>query len=217
MVDLVCLCQGAWLGAIYTSKYPHRVARYANFAGPINTKTGAKPNKMEDYCNSMSLEYHKMVVALNNGIQPGLFQWYSFSMVSPAEVYFGRWCDLAWAIYDGNTKEYKKLRRNNEWYDHPIDLDGLWFLECLENHFKDNKLYLGSWIIGNEPVDLSKITCDVFLYGGEDDIITHPEQVFGLADVISSKNVKKTTFPKAGHTKVFVGTNELKQFVGDFF
>jgi poly(3-hydroxyalkanoate) synthetase len=71
-------------------------------------------------------------------------------------------------------------------------------------------------VVGDAPVYLSDITCDCYLYAGDDDKITHPRQVFDMENVVSSKNVYKNTFKKAGHTKVFVGTAELKYFANEF-
>jgi poly(3-hydroxyalkanoate) synthetase len=224
-MDLVCLCQGAWLGAIYTAKYQSRINRYCNFAGPINTKTG-QDNAIEKYIKSWSniedmMKYHKGIVYRKNGIQPGYMQWLAFSMVDPVQVYYERFFNLMTAtkkaLFDNDNSDLEKFYRNNDWYEYTIDLAGVWFLDCLENHFGRNKLYDNEWVIGGEKVNLSNITCDVFLYAGDDDKITHPQQVFDIENKISSKNVKKTLFKNAGHTKVFVGKNELDEFVKQFF
>jgi poly(3-hydroxyalkanoate) synthetase len=129
-VDLICLCQGAWLGAIYTARHQHRVDRYANFAGPINTKTG-EDNIIEKYCSSMNIGAHEAVVLSHGGIQPGYLQWLSFSMVSSYETYVGRWISFATAIMKDDEEEIKKQKRNNDWYDCTMDLAGNWFLDCL--------------------------------------------------------------------------------------
>lgn len=214
-IDLVCLCQGAWLGAIYTAKHQDRVNRYANFAGPINTKTG-QDNIIEKYCSTINMAYHRALIAMNGGIQPGMMQWLSFAMVNPVQVYWERWANLGYAMLRNDEKEIAKHNRNNAWYDYTIDLAGNWFLDCLKNHFRDNRLFNGTWVVGDGAVNLANITCEVFLYAGEDDEITHPQQVSDMANKVSGK-CHFTLFSKAGHTKVFVGTAELQQFVKDFF
>jgi poly(3-hydroxybutyrate) depolymerase len=215
-VDLIGLCQGAWLSAVYTAKCQKRVNRLCNFAGPINTKTGQE-NVIEKYCATMNMDYHRMIVAMNGGIQPGLMQWLSFSMVNPTQVYFERWANLGWAMLRNDEKEIIKQNRNNAWYDHPIDLAGRWFLNCLEHHFGNNELYEGEWLVGDDVVNLSNITCDIFLYAGEADEITHTQQVFDMAKKVNSRQVHTTLFPGAGHTKVFVGSEELARFAAEFF
>jgi len=215
-VGLIGLCQGAWLGAIYTSKYPNKISFYCNFAGPINTQTG-QDNIIEEYCKTASINQHKAIVEACGGIQPGIFQWMSFAMVNPKFVFIDRWLDFIKISVNDIFKSEKsesmqKWINNNSWYDTPNDLAGVWFLECLENHFIENRLYNADWKIGNEFVYLSSIKCPVYLYAGEDDEITHPKQVFDMESVVGSKDVHKTLFPNAGHTRVFVGKDELEHF-----
>ena len=215
-VDLVCLCQGAWVGAIYTSLYQDTVNRYANFAGPINTKTG-EDNVIEKYCETANIDDQKNVVSISGGIQPGLMQWLAFSMVDPSVVYLKRWFDLWNLTISGDSEGLAKWEKNNSWYDTPYDLAGIWFLDCLENHFIKNKLYRGEWEVNGETIELPNITCPVYLYGGENDQITHWRQVFDMDNVVSGEVVIKRVFEGAGHTKCFCGKRELEIFVEDFF
>jgi len=208
---LIGLCQGAWLGAIYAAQNPMNISFYCNFAGPINTQTG-QDNIIERYCRSASLDHHKALVEASGGLQLGIFQWMSFAMVNPKFVFVDRWLDFIKSSFSGDEEALKKWKKNNSWYDTPNDLAGKWFLECLENHFMENRLYEATWKIDNEFVYLSSIKCPVYLYAGEDDEITHPQQVFDMESVLGSKEVHKTLFSGAGHTKVFVGSDELGYF-----
>lgn len=213
-VLIVGLCQGAWLSALYTAKYPHKIVGYVNFAGPINTKTG-QDNVIEKYMKTPNvLEKSQALVRLNNGIQLGIAQWLAFSMVSPQETYLKRWMDIWWYIANGDSEKIKKWQRDNGWHDYTIDLAGNQFLDCLKNHFFHNKLFDGTWIIDGETYPLSNITCPVHLYAGNDDLITHPQQVFDMADKVSGPSYK-TLFPRAGHTKVFTGKKEIATFIND--
>jgi poly(3-hydroxyalkanoate) synthetase len=217
-VDIIGLCQGGWVSAIYTALYQERIERFAAFATPINTKTGKK-NAIEDYVssNSFIIAYHKKIVEMHNGIQPGYMQWLAFSMVRPEYVYMERWMRLQQLMLSCDYNGLKKWKKNNDWYDEPQDLAGVWFLQAFKNLFYNNDLYEGRWKVCNKIVNLNNITCPCFLYAGEDDDITHPQQMFDMKNKIGTTNVKCTCFPGAGHTKVFVGASELKQFKKDFF
>jgi poly(3-hydroxyalkanoate) synthetase len=210
-VELIGLCQGAWLGAIFTALYPNRVTKYANFAGPIDTSVG-EGNKIVEYMKTYGVyEYHKQIVENNGGIQYGYLQWMSFAMVRPEEILFQRWFDLYNMAWKGDTEGIKKWKRNNGWYDTPLNLAGTWFLQCLKHHFRDNKLYNGKWVVHGRKVNLADITCPVYLFAGDADDITHYDQVFNMANKVQGSKYK-ILFRDAGHTKVFVGTNELNTF-----
>jgi|LGOV01.1.fsa_nt_gb poly(3-hydroxyalkanoate) synthetase len=220
-VDLVCLCQGAWVGAIFAALHPGMVERYANFAGPINTLSGQK-NNIEEYMVTKPfgqdlMDFHRNIVESHRGIQPGYMQWLAFSMVDPVMIYFDRWAKRFNLALAGDTEGLAKWTKNNDWYDFSVDLDGAWFLEALEHHFRDNLIFKGEMSIDGREVHLEDITAECFLYAGEDDNITSIKQVFDMATKLKDGQTTMTVFPGAGHTKVFVGKKELETFAGHFF
>lgn len=215
VIDLVGLCQGGWLSAIFAAKYHGVVRKLALHASPINTQTG-EDNCIEKYMKILFIiEYQKVVVAINGGIQPGYLQWFAFAMVNPKAVYIDRWTEMQRLIWDSDENGLEKWKKNNAWHDTPQDLAGVWFLDCLEHHFGLNDLYNGKWIVNNELVDLSRITCPVWLYAGEDDEITHQKQLFDLGNKVSGP-VIKILFQGARHTKIFTGRKELEVFKSTF-
>ncbi len=203
-VDLLGVCQGGWVSTIATAQRQDLVKRLALFAAPINTQTGEN-NGIEEYCANINMTYHKEIVRLHGGVQPGYMQWLSFAVANPVPVFMGRWVKLYNLCVEQDTVGIKKWVSNNGWYDSPQDLAGAWFLDALENHFAKNKLFKGEWVINGKTVNLADITCDIFVYSGEDDDITHPEQSRTILDVVSSKHKSYTCFEEAGHTYVFTG------------
>lgn len=217
-VDLIGVCQGAWLGALFTARFQDMVKRYVNFVGPINTKTGQE-NSIEKYMQTPGIiEQHTEIVYRDKCIQKGMNQWFAFSMIDPWETYIGRWCTYAQNLFFNKREAITKWENNESWYDDRQDLAGVWFLQCLAWHFKENRIYNGTFpeILGGD-VNLKNITCDVYLFAGGTDLITHHQQVTDMANVVSSKEVYTHIFPNAGHTKAFVGTEELNHFINVFF
>lgn len=215
-VDIAACCQGGWLSSIFTALHPERVRKLALFAAPINTRTGCG-NRIEEYCSSISMPTHRFIVGAHGGIQPGLFQWLAFAAMAPTQIFYGRYIDLYSHIVNGRLDAVKKWESVNNWYDSPNNLAGVWFLDALENHFSKNKLYNGTWTVCDKIVDLSKITCPVFVFAGEDDDITSSEQARGILDKVSSTEKHFINFPGAGHTRVFTGQKELSIFSSMFF
>jgi poly(3-hydroxybutyrate) depolymerase len=217
-VDMLGICQGGWLSSGYaaSSLNQGRVKRLSLFAAPINTQTG-EDNAIEDYCKEINIPLHKMIVAMHGGIQPGYMQWMAFAIANPLPVFMSRYFDLYNAIMANDIKAVEKWFKNNGWYDSPVDLAGDWFLDALENHFVKNKLFNGEWIINGETINLKNIDCDISVYSGADDDITHPEQARAVLDVVSSKNKRYTCFEGAGHTAVFVRPACIAKAMSDLY
>jgi len=214
-IDIVGICQGGWLSAIYTSLYPESVSRLALFASPIDLKTGMD-NAIEDYCKVASIAYHKWVVGFYGGIQPGFMQWLAFALANPIPVFHTRHYNRFLYILQDDKKALAKLDRDDDWYNFYVDLHGCWFLQGMEHHFIGNELYEGTWDLGGGIIPkLENITCHVAVYAGGDDEITHPEQARGILDKVSSGDF--TIFEGAGHTAVFARQSCIQQFINDFY
>lgn len=221
-VELIGVCQGAWLGGLFAARFPTLVTKYANFVGPINTKTD-QDNTIEKYMKQPGIiEYHQKKVDDNGGIQPGSDQWFAFSMLDPWETYLGRFFtqqqNLFFGVFNDKTEAIAKWEHNNSWHDDQQDLAGPWFMEVMEFHFRDNRIYEGTMpeILGKD-VNLKNITCPVFLFAGGTDNITSTRQVLDMAHVVGSTEIHSVTFEKDGHTNAFNRESSLKTFSDMFF
>jgi len=225
-VELIGVCQGAWLGGLFTARFPELVTKYTNFVGPINTKTG-EDNSIEKYMETPGvIEYHQKKVDDNDGIQLGSDQWFAFSMINPAETYVGRFLTHQQNLFfdaffptEKTAKAVAKWEKNESWYDDSMDL-GAWFMEAMKWHFKDNRIYNGTFPpIFGEDVNFKNIKCPVYLFAGGTDLITSIRQVLDMANIVGTDpaDIYTEVFEDAGHTKAFVGTEELKRFVKVYF
>ena len=214
-LDIVACCQGGWITALHNALNPSLYRKFAIFASPINTRTG-EDNIIEDYCKVVQMGLQKLLVDISGGIQPGLCQWFAFSLVDPYATYVQRWFKLWNTAVGGDEQKLQRAISNNIWHDTPYNL-GRWFLEAMSEHFVGNKLFEGTWEVAGERVDLGNITCPIFVYSGADDNITHPEQARAILDKISSTEQHYTDFEKAGHTRVFTGPKELDHFAAEFY
>lgn len=85
----------------------------------------------------------------------------------------------------------------------------LWIIEHL---FVHNELARGELVVGGERVNLSAIGCPIFLLAGTKDHITPPEQVWALADLVSTptQHVARELVD-AGHLGLFMGRAALAE------
>lgn len=206
-VHLFTLCQGAWVGAIYTALNPETVVSYVDAAGPIDFTAGG--GKLQDICKNLPMSFYEGMVASGGGIQKGEYQLLGFKALNPYDRYVGDYLELWNAVCEGSEAKIEKWRRFKSWYDQPIDLAGKWYLEAVEKLFKQNLLITGELEILGRKVNLANIKCPVHLIAGENDDITLPEQVFNAEKYVSGPVTKKI-IPGAGHIGVFVKSDSLK-------
>ena len=87
-----------------------------------------------------------------------------------------------------------------DWYLHPVDLPGKLYLWAVEHLFVKNELFTGELEVAGKTVSLRRITCPVFLLGGEQDDITPWQQVRNMRHAVGSSLVRWSagTWHRAG-------------------
>ena len=82
----------------------------------------------------------------------------------------------------------------------------------IEHLFVHNELARGVLVVGGEPVDLAAIDCPIFLLAGTKDHITPAEQVWALADLVSTPaEYIERELVDAGHLGLFMGRAALAE------
>jgi hypothetical protein len=111
----------------------------------------------------------------------------------PEQHYFQEHVDLYEHI--GDPTYLAKEETFASWYENPIDLPGRWYLQAINQLFKDNRLAKGQFVGLGRPLKLKDITCPLYLLAGAADDITTPEQVLDAAKYVgtpANKIVQKT-------------------------
>lgn len=224
-LDVVADCQGGVVTAIHNALNPTLYRRHSFFATPMNNKTGLG-GIIEDYCKTADMNYHRMRVAMNGGVQLGIDQYLAFSMVDPYDAILGRWFKLSKAImYETDEEKCKQKVSNSLWRDNVKNLHGLWYLFTMEFFFINNCLYDGTMVLNGKVVDLGNIICPVHIYVGGDDCITLPKSSKGIAEKVNSEEVHFTCFDANsgfkrktfGHTTPFADEECLTYFKNEFY
>jgi poly(3-hydroxybutyrate) depolymerase len=85
----------------------------------------------------------------------------------------------------------------------------LWIIEHL---FVHNELARGVLVVDGKRLNLSAVDCPVFMLAGTKDHITPPEQVWALADLVSTlaEHISRELVD-AGHLGLFVGRAALAE------
>jgi poly(3-hydroxybutyrate) depolymerase len=126
----------------------------------------------------------------------------------PGQQFMGKYIDLFAHIED---KSYiKRTERFERWYENPLDLPGVYYLQAIKLLFKENQFAKGKFVGLGRKLNLKDITAPTYLLAGDSDDITTEEQVFNTEKLIgtpSSAVVKKVA--PGGHIGLFMGSRTL--------
>ena len=207
-VNLVGLCQGGWVSAMIAARFPEKVNSLVLAGAPIDTDAGDGPIKR--MAHNSPLSFYRELVDLGNGLMKGKFMLQGWKNMHPEQHYFQEHIDLYEHIND--AAYLAKEETFESWYENPIDLPGRWYLQVIDELFKQNLFAKGQFVGLGRRLTLSHVTCPTYLLAGANDDITTPEQVLGAADYIGTPKDKilRKTVP-GGHIGLFMGATTLKE------
>jgi poly(3-hydroxybutyrate) depolymerase len=207
--NLVGDCQGGWFAVIYAALFPDQVNTLTIAGAPIDFHAGK--SVIRDWMDVLSRDYdmsfYKALVASGGGVHRGDNQLAGFKMLEPVGE-LDRTMDLLNHI---NDEEFvsRHIEFTN-WFEWTQDVPGAFYLWIVENLFARNQLINKELEIGGQVVDLAKIDCPVYLIAGATDHITPPEQVWALADHVStSPDQIEKRLVESGHLGLFMGHEAL--------
>ena len=98
------------------------------------------------------------------------------------------------------------------WFEWTQDLPGAFYLWIIEHLFVHNELARGVLVVDGKQVNLSAVDCPIFMLAGTKDHITPPEQVWALADLVSTpvEHISRELVD-AGHLGLFMGRAALAE------
>ena len=207
-VNLVGLCQGGWLSAMLAARFPEKVHSLVLAGTPIDTNAGNGPIKR--MAQSSPASFYDELIGLGGGLMKGKFMLQGWKNMHPEQHYIEDHIDLYEHIDD---PAYLAKRETFEsWYENPIDLPGRWYLQAINQLFRENRLARGEFIGLGRKLDLRHITCPLYLLAGADDDITTPEQVLDAAKYVGTPKdrIVSKTVP-GGHIGLFMGTRTLAE------
>jgi poly(3-hydroxybutyrate) depolymerase len=201
-INLVGLCQGGWLAAMYACLNP--VESLVLAGAPLNTQAGDGILKQmtEDY----PLSYFRWLVDCGGGLLRGQYMLAGWKSMHPEQHYWKKYLELFEHVDDAQYMSRAKTFAS--WYEHTLDLPGTFYLEAVDQLFQKNLFFKGEMRLLGERLDLSSIDCPVFLLAGAKDDITPPEQVLSAASLF--RNVQTAVAP-GGHVGLFMGRDTLRQ------
>ena len=208
-VNLVGLCQGGWVSAMVAARFPDKVNSLVLAGAPIDTDAGNGP--ITRMVHESPSSFYEELVELGGGLMRGKFMLQGWKNMHPEQHYVQDQIDLYENIDD--PAYVAKEEAFESWYENPIDLPGRWYLQVINQLFKENRLTKGTFVGLGRKLDLRNITCPTYLLAGAADDITPPEQVLNAEKHLGTPKdriVKKTA--PGGHIGLFMGARTLNDY-----
>jgi poly(3-hydroxybutyrate) depolymerase len=205
--NLVGLCQGGWMVAMFAARYPEKVASLVLAGAPIDTDAGDGPIKR--MVHTYPTSFYEDLVVTGGGLMRGAVMLQGWKAMHPGQHYVTELVDLYEHIDD--PAYVAKEEAFASWYENPIDLPGRFYLQCIVQLFKENRFAKRSFVGLGKTLDLKDVTCPIYLLAGEADDITTKEQVFGAAVLVGTPKTKiAQSLVPGGHIGLFMSSRTLK-------
>ena len=140
-VNLVDLCQGGWMSAMIAARFPDKVNSLVLAGAPIDADAGDGPIKR--MAKTLPLSFYQELVALGGGLMKRKFMLQGWKNMHPETDYIQDHVDLCEHMDDPAYLE--KEETFERWYENPLDLPGRWYLEAIEQIFKENRFATWPW------------------------------------------------------------------------
>ena len=152
-VNLVGLCQGGWTSAMIAARFPEKVNSLVLAGSPIDTKAGDGP--LKHMVELAPPNFYEDLVAAGGGLMRGEVMLQGWKNMNPAQHYLREPAELFLHIDD--PAYIKKTEIFSSWYEHPLNLPGRWYLQAINQLFKENRFWKGEFIGLGRKLDLKNI------------------------------------------------------------
>ncbi|MBU3029242.1 alpha/beta fold hydrolase [Paracoccus marinaquae] len=205
-VHLIGLCQGGWLSAMLAARFPDKVASLVLVGAPIDTGAGGSP--VQQLAEGMPMSSFERIVAAGQGRMLGSFLMSGWRSIYPG----GRYLEQALTLFDGLEGETRDmhLRRFEDWFEDMVDLPGTYYLQVIQQLFKENRLATGRFVGLGRRLDLKDVTCPTYLLAGASDEIAVSDQVFAARALLGTPADQiRTALIPGGHLDLFMGRDSI--------
>ena len=195
------LCQGGWAVAMLAALLPDKVASLVLAGAPLNLMAG--DGWIKRMVLTMPPTFYQQLVFWGGGRLRGQTMLQGFKAMHPFEQYVERYIRLYEHIDDAEYRQ--RLELFSAWFEHPIDLPGPWYLQVVDDLFRNNLFFEGRFTALGEQIGLHDVTCPTYLLAGEHDDITPAPQVLEASGRLGtpSDRIVKETVP-GGHVGLFM-------------
>jgi polyhydroxyalkanoate synthase len=199
-LDVVGLCLGGTLAALFAARFPASVRRLVTINAPIDF---GRDEPHLDLLRLWVRPEHFPVERLTGafGNMPGGLIQQGFLWQRPvlqALKYLHAWERF------GERSFADLFCALESWSNDGVDVPGAAYRRLIRDLYRENRLARGRFTLGGRPVDLRRITCPVLVVASKSDTICPPAAARALLDLVGSEE-KTTLEVPGGHVAPFAG------------
>lgn len=205
-VDLIGLCQGGWLALTYAALFPLKVRKLVLAGAPIDVAAGT--SRLSRLAHDTPLAIFHELANLGGGRILGRHALRFWAPDPPNR-------ETIHALLQSSRKPsspaFRRLEaRFRDWYGCTVDLPGTYYLQVVEQFFRENRLATGRFVALGRPVELSGLRIPLFLLAARDDDVVAGEQMFAIRKLVDRRRcaIDKAIAP-CGHLGLFMGEKTL--------
>ncbi len=200
-INILGICQGGAFSLCYTSLHQAKVKNLITTVTPVDFHT------IDDLLSHMVRKIDIDQVVDTMGNIPGEVLNMAFLSLKPYSLMGQKYIDLV-NILDDKDKAMNFMRMEKWIFDSP-DLAGEAYREFIKQFYQENGLVKGTAKVGDDIVDLGKITIPVLNIYAMHDHLVPPDSSKALEGCISSKDYQSLEFP-GGHIGIYVSGKAQK-------
>jgi poly(3-hydroxyalkanoate) synthetase len=206
-VNLIGLCQGAWMALLFAARFPHKVRRLVLVAGPVDIR--AAESRLSRLVAELPLQGFEHLVHEGGGRVLGqqvLQLWGPALGASDIDSVL----QLAPSAAANGREDLEQ--RFREWYAATVDLPGAYYLQVIQQLFKENRIAEGRFVALGRQIDLAAVRIPVLLFAGTRDELIAMDQLFAARRLIGTpeQDVQTITEP-CDHLALFLGAKSLRR------
>ena len=159
-VNLIGLCQGGWMALIYAARFATKVRKLALAGAPVDV--GAGSSKLSKLARITPISVFKELVEVGHGRVLGqrLLQLWDQSSMDRETIH--RVVQSSDATGSSAFQDVEASFR--QWQAWTVDLPGTYYLQVVEQLFKQNQLPAGHFEALGRTIDLSSLCCPIFCW-----------------------------------------------------
>jgi polyhydroxyalkanoate synthase len=203
-VNLLGICQGATLNAIYTALNPKKIQNLISLGMPFDFT-------IEDGLLFKWNKFSKVDEFVEGfGLIPGSLITSGILMVNPYEYIYGRYMQFLNTMDDNASLKY--FLRLDKWLNDSPDQPGEMYKDFMKNLYAENKLVKNKLVLGDRLVDMKNIKMPVLCLNGGCDKIVPPSSTRPFINAIGSTDKIFVEYP-VDHIDLFISPENNKDMV----